>query len=192
VNYGVRLTRPTRGQLDRYLEQAERRPLTYHPGGLTDGPAPEGYYASDNTIEIGRGPESFEQAVQALRSWKMLDIPWVVHYPDSPVIRLGLTVVVSGRTHGLWTLNPTRIVRIVEDDDLFSFAYGTVTGHAASGEERFEIRMGADDAVTYRLTAYSRLRHPLARLAPPVARRTQRRFAAASLRAMQDALRTTH
>ncbi len=189
---GVRLTKPGRGHLDRFLERAERKPLSYQPIGMTAGPVPDRYRVSRRSVELGRGDSAFEQAATAIRSWSMFDIPWVRVYPDAPVIRPGLTVVVAARSGGLWTLNPTRVVQVIDEPRISGLAYGTVEGHAASGEERFEVVLETDGTVRYRITAYSQLRHPLARMIPPVARRVQARFAAASLQAMERAMQNRH
>jgi uncharacterized protein (UPF0548 family) len=56
------------------------------------------------------------------------------------------------------------------------------------GEERFLVEWTkADDAVAYDVTAWSRPRRLLVRLARPLARRVQRRFARDSLAAMARA-----
>ena len=71
----------------------------------------------------------------------------------------------------------------------FGFAYGTLPGHAESGEERFLVEWDrADDAVWYDILAFSRPRHPLARLGYPLTRRTQRRFARDSAAAIRQAV----
>ena len=185
---GFRLTRPGRSDLDRALERAERSPLSYPDVGMTEGPAPEGYRVSDRSVTVGSGRDAYQRAAPAVQSWAMLDIPWVVMYPDRPVPRPGLTAMVTARSYGIWTLNPVRIVYQFEEDDRSGFAYGTVEGHAAAGEERFEVNIDDGGIVRYRLTAYSQLRHPLARLAPPLAHRIQSRFATGSLEAMEKAV----
>jgi uncharacterized protein (UPF0548 family) len=73
------------------------------------------------------------------------------------------------------------------------FAYGTLTGHAEQGEERFLVTLSAGGEVTFELSAFSRrrfswFRHPLARLGTPVVRRLQgaaaESYALAMLRAV--------
>lgn len=181
----LRLFRPTRSVLEQALAEAEGRGLSYHPVGMSAGSAPAGYRSLEASVVIGSGDDVFRRAVDALRDWRMFAIPWVALYPDRPALRTGLTVVVAARTGGLWTLNPARIVSMVEDDGRVGFAYGTVEGHAVAGEERFTVSRDAQGVVRYDITARSRLRHPLARLAGPIALRAQRRFAQASLQAMQ-------
>jgi uncharacterized protein (UPF0548 family) len=71
----------------------------------------------------------------------------------------------------------------------YGFAYGTLPGHAESGEERFTVEWHeADAAVWYDILAFSRPQHFLARLGYPFARRLQRRFAKDSVAAMLRAV----
>jgi uncharacterized protein (UPF0548 family) len=58
-----------------------------------------------------------------------------------------------------------------------------------SGEELFSIEWRDDDSVWYSISAFSRPRLWLVRLAYPVARRLQRRFAVESLVVMERAVR---
>ena len=103
----------------------------------------------------------------------------------------GQTVGVLVPLYGLWSLNACRIVYTFESADevrRFGFAYGTLADHMESGEERFSVEWRRDDdSVWYDLLAYSRPRHPLARIALPLSRALQRRFARDSLQAMRRA-----
>ena len=69
----------------------------------------------------------------------------------------------------------------------FGFAYGTLPDHVERGEERFTIEWQADDSVWYDIYAFSRPKHPLARLGFPVTRMLQKRFARDSLAVMKAA-----
>lgn len=71
----------------------------------------------------------------------------------------------------------------------FGFAYGTLSEHAESGEERFTVEWHEqDDAVWYDILAFSRPQQLLARLGYPFARRLQKRFARDSAAAMLRAV----
>jgi uncharacterized protein (UPF0548 family) len=114
---------------------------------------------------------------------------WVeLLYPDTP-IRIGETVAVLIRHLGIWSLNPSRIVYTIEESGSVwrtGFAYGTLLDHSESGEERFLVEWSRnDDAVWYDVLAFSRPHHPLVRMAYPIARILQKRFA----RDSQDAMR---
>ena len=66
--------------------------------------------------------------------------------------------------------------------------YGTLPEHSESGEELFAVEWREDDSVWYDLLAFSRERHPLAKMAYPLARDLQRRFRRDSGAAMQRAV----
>jgi uncharacterized protein (UPF0548 family) len=72
----------------------------------------------------------------------------------------------------------------------YGFAYGTLADHMATGEERFTVEWRrADHSVWYDILAFSRPRHPLARVGLPFGRALQRRFARDSMAAMHRAMR---
>jgi hypothetical protein len=59
----------------------------------------------------------------------------------------------------------------------FRFAYGTLSGHVESGEERFLVKWGrGDDAGWYDILAFSRANHFLPQLGHPVVCCLQKRF----------------
>jgi uncharacterized protein (UPF0548 family) len=101
-------------------------------------------------------------------------------------------VAVLARSSSLWWLNACLIVYVVDEEGpvrRFGFAYGTLPGHAATGEERFTVEWHEhDDAVWYDILAFSRPRHCLARLGYPSVRRVQKRFARGSAAAMLRAV----
>jgi len=99
----------------------------------------------------------------------------------------------SGSVHhfGFFSLNACRIVYTLEEDGpikRFGFAYGTLAGHAESGEERFTVEWNReDDSVWYEILAFSRPGQMLARLGYPLSRSLQKRFAEGSKAAMVKA-----
>jgi uncharacterized protein (UPF0548 family) len=94
------------------------------------------------------------------------------------------------RLFGLWTVNMCRIVRTTDEDGpvaSFGLAYGTLVGHAETGEERFRVEWDhADDSVWYEIRAVSKPGSWLTRLGYPLTRRLQRRFGRDSMRAMTE------
>ena len=151
-----------------------------------------GRYALDHhRVQLGRGPDLFEAAKAALRRWEMFRVDWLdLCWPDAP-IEAGSAVAVLARIGGLWSLNPCRVVyRIDEAGEVerFGFAYGTLPGHAACGEERFTVERDlVDETVAYDLLAFSRPAGALVQLGLPVLRHLQGRFARDSLDAMRRA-----
>ena len=97
------------------------------------------------------------------------------------------TVVSFG---GLWFVNPCRVVysSLEEDPNVAAYAYGTLSGHVECGEERFSVSYsGATGEVRYVIAAFSRPAIVLTKLAYPLVRRIQRRFAVHSARALSQA-----
>jgi uncharacterized protein (UPF0548 family) len=92
----------------------------------------------------------------------------------------------------LWWLNACRIVYAVNEEgpiSKFGFAYGTLPGHAATGEERFLVEWDrVRGGVWYDVLAFSRPRRFLARLGSAYLRRVQRQFGPASAAAMRQAI----
>jgi uncharacterized protein (UPF0548 family) len=187
----VRFSRPSAGEVERFLDRHRTGRFTYEDVGATRGDPPPGYDVDHNRIELGRGDEAWGRAREAIRGWTMFRSPWLEIHPPRAPIEEGSAVVVVTRQFGLWWLNASRVVYTVDEPGplrRFGFAYGTLPGHAESGEERFTVELHADGSVWYDLFAFSRPRHPLVRMAKPLARALQRKFAAASLRAMRAAV----
>ena len=95
-------------------------------------------------------------------------------------LSVGAAFAVLIRHLGFWSLNSTRLVYLEEQNgpvQRYSFAYGTLPGHAESGEERFSIEWHhEDDSVWYEIFAFSRPRHVLAWAGYPITRLLQKRF----------------
>jgi uncharacterized protein (UPF0548 family) len=79
-----------------------------------------------------------------------------------------------------------RVVTVSDTPERFGFAYGTLEAHPECGEESFVV-VRSGGRVAFRIVAFSRPRHLLARLGAPVARLVQRRVTRSYLTAMQEA-----
>jgi uncharacterized protein (UPF0548 family) len=184
------LSKPGRDSIRAFLSAQEGKQFSYAHVGASRERAPNGYTVDHNRIQLGEGAAVFELATSAIRQWKMFDMPWIdLCWPDTP-IHVDATVAVLVSHFGFWSLNACRIVYVIEEHgpcERYGFAYGTLPGHAERGEERFTVEFHADDqSVWYDLYAFSRP-GPMARLAHPVSRALQRRFASDSNAAMQKA-----
>lgn len=185
--------RPSDEQIDNIIAGQRAAALTYAFEGATrSGARPSGYNVDHNRIRLGSGPDTFARAVDALWSWRMFDFGWMrLCWPTTP-IAAGQVVIVLAALPGLYSVNACRIVYTVDEDDgaarRCGFAYGTLPAHVARGEERFLVEWNrGDDSVWYSILALSRPKSPLAWAGYPVSRLMQRRFAAASKRAMARA-----
>ena len=67
-------------------------------------------------------------------------------FPQHAPVTEGTVVAMMIRHLGFWSLNGCGIVYCVgaQHNDRFGFANGTLTNHAASGEEIFEVFRAAD------------------------------------------------
>jgi len=187
--------KPSAALVDRFLSTQRELPFTYtNRGGTRNEETPSGFNVDHNRLQIGEGAEIFERAVSALKRWRQFDLGWVgVVSSDTPV-QPGAIVAVCAHTFGLWSLNACRIVYVIDESEpcrRFGFAYGTLPGHVECGEERFTVEQHADGSVHYDIFAFSRPRHPLARLGLPLARRLQNQFAKDSIAAMKRAVATS-
>ena len=145
---------------------------------------PQGYVHDETRTLLGRGDDAWRAAKAALQQWAMFPENWTrVHLRPSPVE--GAQVMVSFRLLGLWWAAPARIVYTLDEPDRFGFAYGTLPGHLAHGEESFSVERNARGEVFYVLRAFSRPSFWGARLLPAFMRAQQRRFQRESAAAMQ-------
>lgn len=183
--------RPSAQIIAHFIESQSRLPFSYSETGATQTQPPSGFAIDHNRIMLGTGEETYERAKTALEQWKQFDLGWVTVVPSGLPIEEGTTVGVLAQTFGIWSLNACRIVYVVnEDRDVrkFGFAYGTLPDHVEQGEERFTVEwQRQDDSVWYDILAFSRPRHPLAKLTRPIVRQLQKNFAADSLEAMRRA-----
>jgi uncharacterized protein (UPF0548 family) len=145
--------------------------LTYDEAGATAGPLPAGYHHVEESAVIGRGRRRFEEAGAAVMRWGMLRGAGVRVDASSEVAAVGSEVVVGvGPVRA-----PCRVVYVIDEPDRRGFAYGTLPGHAESGEELFSVRFDpATDEVYAEVRAFSRHGTWWSRLAAPVTSLMQR------------------
>jgi uncharacterized protein (UPF0548 family) len=189
-----RLTAPSEDEVRRFIAEQGGSRFSYLEVGASAGDIPSGYNLDHNRIRLGTGEVTWRRGVAAIRGWQMFKIPWVhLYWPNAP-IQVGTEVAVSVDHFGFHSLNACRIVYIVDEDGpirRFGFACGTLREHAESGEERFTVEWRRnEDEVWYDVLAFSRPRKMAARLAYPLSRQLQRKFAEASKLAMLRAAST--
>lgn len=183
------LWRPTDRAIDRFLRQSQHLPLSYSAVG-TASERVRGYTYDESTTIIGHGRADYERARTALRSWRQFDIGWAEVFPRNAAPEVGTVVAVLIRHFGFWSVNGCRVLYHVGADSgtQYEFAYGTLTNHAESGEELFEVDLDPESGnVRYRIRAASRPNALVARVAFPIARLLQARFRRCSAAAMAHA-----
>lgn len=184
------LTRPTEAVVIRYLIAQRGKPFSYDAQGVSrDSGTPSGFDRDQARVRLGAGSDVFECAKAAVESWKMFaHAMTTLYWPDAQIER-GTTVAVQFRAGPLWSLNPCRIVYVVDEPDRFGFAYGTLPGHLERGEKSFLVaRDPVDDSVWYELCAVSQPSHHLLHYGYPLARLMQARFRRLSCEAMRRAV----
>lgn len=190
------IRRPKDEDVVRWLLETKKSQLTYDAPGITDHEhVPPGFDVDGQQTLLGYGEETYKFACSALRGWLMFPREMTAFYWPSQSIRVGEVVAVLFRAGPLWSLNPCRIVYVIDNNrptdtvHRFGFAYGTLPGHLECGEERFAVSWDrADDSVRYELLAISRPDHTLTKLGYPYARFVQARFRRLSSLAMQGAV----
>jgi uncharacterized protein (UPF0548 family) len=186
------LRKPSPGLIQTFLTRQAKLSFSYPAVGATATTPPPGYTVDHTRVRLGQGENVFTLATAALRRWDHFRLGWVEARSPDQQIAVGTPVAVLARVMGLWWLNACRVVYVVDESQgpirRWGFAYGTLPGHAETGEERFQIEWDqADGSVYYDILAFSRPRHVLARLGYPLTRRFQRRFARDSAAAVAKA-----
>jgi uncharacterized protein (UPF0548 family) len=149
--------------------------------GATAGPLPEGYHHLRKSAVIGRGRRRFDEAAAGVMRWGMLRGAGVRVEATSELAQVGSEVIV----HLGPVRAPCRVVYVIDEPDRRGFAYGTLPGHAESGEELFAVRYDtATENVYAEVTAFSRHGTWWSRLGAPVTSLIQRLISERYLRAV--------
>jgi uncharacterized protein (UPF0548 family) len=180
--------RPSHRLLTEVLAAGATLPFSYPEVGATRNTLPRGYFINRHAQRLGAGPACYAAASRALQDWRMFTSDWVRLEPRRPAISPGVTFAVYAHHYGLWSLNLDRIVYTIADERQYGFAIGTLPWHVERGEERFVVEWHTDDSVWFHLLAFAGAAHPLVRMAGPLGRRVQRRFAREAGAAMAAAV----
>ncbi len=156
-------------------------PLTYSQVGATAGTLPAGYHHVQKSAVIGRGRQRFSDAAAAGMRWGMLRGAGVKVEATTEVAAVGSEVIVYlGPVRA-----PCRVVYVVDEPDRRGFAYGTLPGHAESGEELFLVRYDPTTENVYAdVRAFSRHATWWSRLASPLTSLVQRTVTTRYLKAL--------
>lgn len=190
------LRKPTPEVLTTYLHRQAAAPLSYDFAGATRGlpdvPKPAGFVHDHRRTLLAQGEHAWQAARAAVDAWAMFQTGWTTLFAPRGAPRPGHAVALVIWYAGLWWVNPTRVLYAIDEEPAassnglrrFGFGYGTLAEHVERGEERFLIEQDAAGNVWYDLTAFSRPRHLLVRVANPLTRRLQKAFARDSAAAM--------
>lgn len=181
----ISLRMPNADRMSELLRAHAESPFSYPDVGATRGEYPPGYTVVRRAAVLGHGEPAFRAAQQALLGWGPFRMPWMRAFPQAAPEK-GVLVALVVRLAGVWWENICRVIYLRDEPHVFGFAYGTLQLHAETGEGLFLVELSPDTGeVTYKIQAFARPRHPLARMASPLARATQRRFGTDSIASMQ-------
>ena len=181
------LRRPSDGDLARLLdEQKDHGALSYPNVGATAATMPDDYRHDRWDADLGPDEgDRFARAVSALRTWAPQRGAGLRVFPGDAVSD-GATFVLVIHAGISFATAAGRVVWVSDEPDRYAFAYGTLDAHPEQGEEAFAVvREGG--RVRFEIWAFSKPRHPLARLAPRMTRALQIRVTRAYLGAMRAA-----
>ncbi|MFI6446670.1 DUF1990 domain-containing protein [Kitasatospora sp. NPDC050543] len=155
------------------------RILNYPEVGASIAPVPlsGGYHHLRHRALIGHGRDTLEAAGAALTEWRMHRAAGVRIRTRADRAAPGAAVECAIGAGPLRIGAPCEVVWVAYEGDRIGFAYGTRRGHLACGEESFVVELGADRAVWFTVTAFSRADRWFTRAAGPLLPLAQRAFA---------------
>lgn len=184
----LRARRPTEQWLATFADRQRAQPFTYREVGATAlGESPDGYRHDRWSTPLGAGNEVFERACAALREWGPQRGSGLALGATGP-LAVDTAVAIASRTPVGFVVATCRVVYVEDEPDHLAWAYGSLPVHPEEGEERFAVSRSPDGDVEFSVEVFSKLRDPLARLAPLVARWFQRRATHGYLDAMVRAV----
>ena len=183
----MRLVRPTNTDSLKALHRSvEGLDPTYDDVGATfSGAYPHEYHSACYEIELGHGQEIFERSVMGLKEFRSHRTKWTKIFPESAQVEVGQSLIVMIGTSAVSIAAPCRIVKVVDEDCIFGFAYGTLPGHPENGEESFVIRLSPSGTVNFEIRSFSRAQGILVKLSGPIARLIQLKVTKRYLKAIK-------
>lgn len=183
------LRRPTEQQIRSLLAERESARFSYPSVGATRATPPPGWRINHMRALVGKGRSAHEAITAALFSWQLLAIQGLKVFPSTPVLQPHTNVAILSRHFRMWSVDFCRVIYVLNEQTeqngkilRTGFGYGTLPGHAVKGEELFSVEWHpATEEVWYDIFSFSLSANLLVRLAAPLARATQIRFARASI-----------
>jgi uncharacterized protein (UPF0548 family) len=180
------LVRPSPGDLADLVHGQAGCDLTYREVGATAGTMPPRYRHDRWEIDLGAFDEdTFRRLAAALQHWQPQRGAGFTIAPGGPVTADLTFALVVPLPVGYMT-GAGRVIDVTDQPEDYGFAYGTLPAHPEQGEEAFHVARHGGRLV-FTVAAFSRPRHPAARLAGPLTRLLQLRANRSYLRAMRRA-----
>lgn len=165
--------------------------LTYSTVGMSLGrvEAPDGYRDVETSRTVGRGEEAYRRVGHALMNWEVFTRAGHFVQCETDAVVRGATVVTAMPTGPISITAPCRIVDVVAEGTKIGFAYGTLPGHPARGEESFILEHRSDDSVVLTIRSISQLAGFWSKLGGPISHSAQSRATRAYLSAAEQIAR---
>ena len=187
--------KPTEKEIEKFIEIQSNQPFSYKAVGATKmRNAPEDFPINHLRQKLGKGKKVYEKAAEAIHLWQMYALDWTQIRPKNAPVVKGETVITMINHLGFWSLNPCRIIYLIDEKSVSSqkkgFAFGTLPAHSEKGEEQFQIEWNLEtDEVFYEIYAFAKPHNSLAKIAFPYVGYLQKSFAADSYQAMLKAVK---
>jgi uncharacterized protein (UPF0548 family) len=170
-----RLRAPDARHLSHFLAHERTSLLTYTDVcGSLQPQMPGGYHHVRMATTLPGDATCWDHARDGIRAWAAHAGAGVRVAPDHAPIEEGTVVAVIVRFGPAVALGACRIVQVVDEPDLYGFAYGTLPSHPEQGEESFLLSRDGD-TIRFEIAAFSRPHDLLTKVGGPVARAVQRR-----------------
>jgi uncharacterized protein (UPF0548 family) len=140
-------------------------PFTYDHVGATAGDLPPGYAHLERSRALPLG--AFESGAERLMRWQVHESAGLRVSASEPSVEPNSVVEMFLGPRLLGIRAVCRVVYVIDEPGRVGFAYGTLPGHAESGEEAFLLER-RDGVARFRVRAFSKPATRLARLGGPV------------------------
>lgn len=161
-------------------------PFTYEPVGATAGELPVGFQHVRRSQVLGHGRDRFAWAAEQVMTWQLHRRAGLDVDASADVAAPGVVILSGLRVGPLRLVAPCRVVVTVDEPNTRGFAYGTLPGHPAQGEELFTVTIEDDGRVVLHVVAFYRPATWWMRACAPFTRPVQRRVTKRYLQALLD------
>lgn len=135
---------------------ARRAEVTYDHVGSTLSPHGVANRRRRSLQRVMAAPaQAFDAALHGLRTWVPQRHLGARIHPVDATATLGETLLMVLALGPVEVLAPNRIVWVVDEADRFGYAYGTLPGHPAAGEECFLVERLDGDSLKLTVTVDS-------------------------------------
>ena len=129
--------------------------LNYAEVGATGRSLPSDARHLARRITIGRGPDVFTRAADALMTWRMHTGAGLSVRATAERAAVGVNVLIGIGPSWASLRVPCRVLHVMDQPDRIGFTYGTLDGHPVAGEESFSVLL-AEDQVSFVLIGFTR------------------------------------